>query len=214
MTYTTRTNRLRKDRLPNPADFYPDELGKLSRPSHGWARGNCPFHESSSGTSFSVNLESGGFYCHGCAVKGGDIIAFVMLRDKCDFKSAARSLGCWDDALQVDAVVIRQVEIERERRAEQREAELELDRELAQRYDDAERALYSVEAIYRDANAQLSEIRSGRRSSNQQELYWSILSMAQSEVREAETEFVRARLAWPGAPFNKAARDYRERQSS
>jgi hypothetical protein len=100
MTYTTHTNRLRKDRLPVPQIFYKDELGKLSHPSRGWARGNCPFHESASGTSFSVNLDTGGFYCFGCAVHGSDIIAFVMLRDKCDFR-ALRDCCCWDDALQL-----------------------------------------------------------------------------------------------------------------
>jgi len=33
-------------------------IGKLSRPSRGWSKANCPFHSSKSKTSFSVNLEA------------------------------------------------------------------------------------------------------------------------------------------------------------
>ena len=62
--------------LPPPRTFYERELGRLSRLSRGWARGNCPFHKSKSGLSFSVHLDSGGFYCFGSGVKGGDLLAF------------------------------------------------------------------------------------------------------------------------------------------
>jgi hypothetical protein len=80
-----------------------------------------------------------------------------------------------------------------------------------QRYDGP--TLVWRRSDYQDANAELSEILRGRHALDQEEVCWSILSIAQDEVREAETEFIRARLAWPGAPFNKAARDYRERHS-
>jgi hypothetical protein len=104
-----RTNRFRKELLPPAASFYERELGELRRPSRGWAspKAGCPFHDSKSKTSFSVNLDTGGFYCFGCGAKGGDVAAFVMLRDKVDFKAAAQSLGAWDDGLQIGAIVVR-----------------------------------------------------------------------------------------------------------
>jgi hypothetical protein len=104
------TNRFRKDLLPPARSFYERELGELRRPARGWAspKAGCPFHDSESKTSFSVNLDTGGFYCFGCGAKGGDVVAFVMLRDKVDFKTAAKSQGAWDDGgLQIGAVVVR-----------------------------------------------------------------------------------------------------------
>jgi len=32
-----------------------------------------------------------------CGEKGGDVVAFLMRRDRLDFKRAAQSLGCWKD---------------------------------------------------------------------------------------------------------------------
>jgi DNA primase len=91
------SGQFQRELLPPARSFYENELRKLTRPSRGWARGNCPFHESKSRSSFSVNLDSGGFYCFGCEVKGGDILDFVKLRDKVDFKRAAQILGAWRD---------------------------------------------------------------------------------------------------------------------
>jgi hypothetical protein len=79
--------------LPPPRAFYEKELGKLTRPSRGWVRGNCPFHESRSRASFSVNLDSGGFYCFGCEAKGGDILDFVKLRDRSISSELPKYLG-------------------------------------------------------------------------------------------------------------------------
>jgi len=93
-----RFNHFQKELLPPARQFYERELGKLSRPNRkGWAVANCPFHKSKSRTSFSVNVDSGGFHCFGCGAKGGDVISFLMLRDKCDFKTATKHLGAWDE---------------------------------------------------------------------------------------------------------------------
>ena len=124
--------RFRRELLPVAKSFYEGELGQLTRPSRGWARGRCPWHESRSGLSFSVNLDSGGFYCFGCQVKGGDIVAYVMLRDKIDFKAACRQLGCWDEQATVtpDQARAHRQERDRERAAaaakeiEEREARI------------------------------------------------------------------------------------------
>ena len=89
----------RKDRLPPAKSFYPLELGKLTRPnSKGYALGRCPFHDSKSGKSFSVNLNDGHFRCFGCDVKGQDVIAFLRKREGYSFERACRVLGCWDES--------------------------------------------------------------------------------------------------------------------
>ena len=83
--------------LPQPRTFWEGELGRLSRPDRKcYAKGRCPFHKSRSGQSFSVNLNTGAFCCFGCDVKG-DIVSYVMQRDGCDFKTAAKKLGAWTD---------------------------------------------------------------------------------------------------------------------
>jgi len=53
--------------------------------------GLCPFHAEKT-PSFSVNVDKGVFYCHGCHV-GGDAITFIEKIEGVDFKTAARRLG-------------------------------------------------------------------------------------------------------------------------
>ena len=53
--------------------------------------GLCPFHEEKT-PSFTVNEEKQVFYCHGCHV-GGDVIRFVELIERTDFKGALKLLG-------------------------------------------------------------------------------------------------------------------------
>lgn len=73
-----------------PYAFYARELTALhSRQSNGWRDGGlCPFHDDRRPGSFKVNLESGGFVCFSCGAKGGDIIAFLILRDSLTFPEA------------------------------------------------------------------------------------------------------------------------------
>ena len=88
----------RRDKLPPARSFYEFELGKLTRPNRkGWAQTRCPFHESKSGKSFSVNLDSGGFHCFGCDAKGGDLVSFLRLQGL-SFKEACARLGAWDES--------------------------------------------------------------------------------------------------------------------
>ncbi len=53
--------------------------------------GLCPFHQEKT-PSFSVNPAKGYFYCFGCK-KGGDVINFVMNRDRVEFKEALKTLA-------------------------------------------------------------------------------------------------------------------------
>jgi hypothetical protein len=176
-------NRFRKDLLPPARVFYENALGKLSKPSRGWARGNCPFHDSKSKTSFSVNLDSGGFFCHGCQASGGDIVSFVQKRDGLSFRDACEALGCWDGALRVDMIVVRKAEAERERMEQERQAEK--DREHQERIR-ARDWLHCCDCIYRESSARLTELRQG----DEAEIHWSILALVTDEIREAETAYL------------------------
>src|SRR5437016_11549 len=94
--------------LPSARDFYQREGLIPERPNgSGWARckGNPPCHKSKSGRSFSVNLNHGGFFCHGCGRKG-DLIAFVRLRDGCSFVDACKTLGAWRTVTPADRMAI------------------------------------------------------------------------------------------------------------
>ena len=96
-----------KSLLPDARQVYVTELGKLWREDrHGWCAANCPFHESKSKRSFAVNLRSGGFLCRAphCGVKGGDVLDFVKLRYRLDFKGAKNYLRVFDDSTALPAV--------------------------------------------------------------------------------------------------------------
>src|SRR2546430_296612 len=94
--WSTMQHGYRRELLPLAQMYYEREIGRLSRPDRkGWARANCPFHKSKSHRSFSVQLHSGAFFCHGCGAKGHDLVAFVMRRDGVTFVEAAKSLGAW-----------------------------------------------------------------------------------------------------------------------
>jgi CHC2 zinc finger len=97
MHNTTFRDVVDRSQLPSARDFYQREGFKFFRPnSKGWVmcQGSPPCHKSRSAKSFSVNIEHGGFQCFGCGAKG-DLFGYVMLRDRCDFKTACKSLGCW-----------------------------------------------------------------------------------------------------------------------
>lgn len=116
--------------LPPPQAFYQTELGKLSRPSRGWARTICPFHGGTNKTAFSINLQGGGFFCHNCGVHGGDIVDFVMQRDNLDFKRAARHFGAWrDEMTPAERTELRRLQAERQRQRDEQAAQKELERQ-------------------------------------------------------------------------------------
>ena len=77
----------------SPLDFYQEEISLESTCEHGWVDGGlCPFHDDSRAGNFRVNLDFGGFTCFACGEKGGDVIAFLMLRDDLTFPEALRYL--------------------------------------------------------------------------------------------------------------------------
>lgn len=171
--------RFRKDRLPPARTFYEAELGELRREdSRGWAKpkAGCPFHESESKTSFAVNLRTGAYHCFGCEASGGDVVSFLMRRYSLTFRAAAQRLGAWDDALQLDAVVIHRLETARLQEQEKRAAK---EREHQERIR-ARTWLHRIESIYHEAI-------DGLRPDD--EIGWAIAALAFDEVREAEAAY-------------------------
>lgn len=71
--------------------FYSAELPSLKPNGNGQAMALCPFHDDHR-RSFSVNLNTGLYYCHGCGERG-DIFTFYQKRHGCSFKDALAELA-------------------------------------------------------------------------------------------------------------------------
>jgi hypothetical protein len=81
-------------RLPTVAHYYQPIFGDLRFNASGWTQVRCVFHQDGH-ASLSIHCERGAFRCFACGARGGDVLAFEMLRSGADFKSAARALGAW-----------------------------------------------------------------------------------------------------------------------
>ena len=68
--------------MPEVARRYGIEINRV-----GFCR--CPFHAEKTA---SMKIYAQSFYCFGCGA-GGDVIDFVRLYERCDFKTAFRMLG-------------------------------------------------------------------------------------------------------------------------
>jgi hypothetical protein len=165
--------------LPLPRDFYQDECGKLSRPSRGWVRSRCPLHGGDNPTSFAVNLNSGGFYCHACGAKGGDVVAFAMFRYKLDFRDACAKLGVWKSERRISASALRNLKRHRDRQNQCAEAIAERLRELRLSYRNEIHLLEQIQwwtgELMRDASITPEEL----------EFCWSTLASILSQLRTA-----------------------------
>jgi hypothetical protein len=91
-----RKSRYRRDRLPDVLDYYRRHLHALRISGH-WASTRCPFHDDSN-PSLGVNLIHGGYVCHACRERGGNVLAFHMRLNGMDFITAAIDLGAWEDS--------------------------------------------------------------------------------------------------------------------
>lgn len=87
------SGRFGRESLPDAASYYQSE-GFAIRGRDDWQSGLCPFHAERS-PSFRLNVRDGGYYCHGCEAKGGDVLAFHRQRYGLAFVDAARDLGAW-----------------------------------------------------------------------------------------------------------------------
>lgn len=84
-----------RDRLPDPLSFY-EEKQALKLTGRGkWRTTACEFHGGSD--SMRVNVESGGWCCMNCGVKGGDVLSYHMARHGVDFVESAKALNAWSE---------------------------------------------------------------------------------------------------------------------
>ncbi len=88
-------SKFNRSNLPSPKSFWASR-GIAVAQKNGWCMAKCAFHEDQH-ASLGVNCETGGFICHACGVKGGDILAAQQLLLNCDFITAAKSLGAWEE---------------------------------------------------------------------------------------------------------------------
>jgi hypothetical protein len=133
--------------LPAASDFYPVNLKKFRRTGRHKAVALCPFH-SDHNPSLSIDLDRGFFHCFGCGA-GGDITAFVMLREKLDFRRAAQSLGAWREEMSS----AERGEIKRIARARECKRADEAERKVSERRAriDARDHLHAVQTLYEEA---------------------------------------------------------------
>jgi hypothetical protein len=180
--------RFDKSRLPLAPGFWEDQFGQLRWNRKGWAATRCPFHQSQSGKSFSVHID-GAFFCFGCGVKGGDIVAFVRLRDRCDFPSACKSLGCWDSVSDADRHAIAQQSAEREKK---RAEEARLKRLAHEQRMQLRDEIHTSARIQRETSARLSQLLQGATPAHDDEAdcCWAVLSLALDDLRATENAYM------------------------
>jgi hypothetical protein len=89
-------SRYRRDLLPDPLEYYTKHLHAL-RVKGEWTTARCPFHHDKN-PSFSINLVHGGYNCHACGAKGGDVLDFHRRLTGMGFIDAAKALNAWEEA--------------------------------------------------------------------------------------------------------------------
>lgn len=82
-----------RNNLPDPRTFWAGHGVTLPHRT-GWVTVKCLFHEDRT-ASLSINTENGGFCCHACGAKGGDVLAAHRLLTGDSFVEAAKALGAW-----------------------------------------------------------------------------------------------------------------------
>jgi DNA primase len=84
----------KRDRLPNPAEYYREQGLKLTGGGE-WKSARCPFHNDTS-PSLRIHMDRGAFRCHACGANGGDLLDFHRKRHGLGFIEAAKALGAWE----------------------------------------------------------------------------------------------------------------------
>lgn len=79
--------------LPKPEIYYKEYFPNL-KVKADWVSVRCCFHSDLT-PSLRINLVTGGFFCHSCGTKGGNILDFQMRFHNQTFHQAVTSLGAW-----------------------------------------------------------------------------------------------------------------------
>lgn len=174
-------NHFRPDLGPLPRIFWERELEQVLRADRqGYAKARCVLHQPDKHPSLSVNLRHGGFRCHGCQASG-DMYKFVMLRYNCDFKTACKRLGAWDDR---SSSAESQHEIERQQCERDRlkaAAEKSRSEQKTLRVEARER-LHLYDRLYRQTAEHLTQLGIANTTA-EVESCWSVLALTLPEIR-------------------------------
>ncbi len=87
-------NNFNRSNLQSPASYFKEQGLKFTGGGE-WKNAICPFHQDTH-PSLRVRLDTGGFKCMACGVRGGDVLAFHMQRYGLGFIAAAKQLGAWE----------------------------------------------------------------------------------------------------------------------
>lgn len=90
-----RSSHFNKAKLPPPESFWARH-GVVLSSKKGWIMAKCIFHDDRH-ASLSIRCDTGGFFCHACGAKGGDVLTAHRLIAGCDFVTAAKALGAWEE---------------------------------------------------------------------------------------------------------------------
>lgn len=178
--------RFDRSALPPAQSFYASEGFTLARANgRGWAmaKGQPPCHKSTSGRSFSLNVTHGGFKCFGCGTQG-DMVKFVMIRDCCDFKTAAKTLGAWRGNITGEQrleIIRREQEREWHRQREEQRKESERRTRVALADE-----LHTTVRLYRTVGGELQRLGPGA------EDQWATLPFLLDDWRITESDYCRA----------------------
>ncbi|RFC31931.1 MAG: CHC2 zinc finger protein [Candidatus Nitrotoga sp. MKT] len=92
---TRKQSKFKRSNLPSPESFWAAH-GITLKAKKRWVMAKCIFHDDHH-ASLGINTETGGFFCHACVAKGGDILSAYQLLVGCDFVTAAKALGAWEE---------------------------------------------------------------------------------------------------------------------
>lgn len=87
-------SKFNKEKLPSTEAFWSSH-GITLKSKNGWAMAKCIFHDDQH-ASLGINTKTGGYFCHACDAKGGDVLSAYQQLVGCDFVTAAKALGAWD----------------------------------------------------------------------------------------------------------------------
>lgn len=91
---TIKQSRFNRTKLPSPEAFW-NSQGVTFKSKKGWVMVKCIFHDDSH-PSLGINTKTGGFFCHACGAKGGDVVSAYQLLAGCNFVTAAKALSAWE----------------------------------------------------------------------------------------------------------------------
>jgi len=136
-----------------------------------------------------VNLESGGFYCFGCDAKGGDVVAFLRLRECCDFPTACKLLGCWDN---VDENERRRLASEAETRKRECGQAAQVRQTKRMQRLELRAEIHALVKIETKVSDRLTHLLQGAppASENEVEDCWGALSLAFEDLRNCEAAYM------------------------